>query len=805
VLTTVEGNNARRTTFTYGNSGLKMSELLDRNVGSSGSPVWWNERATSFAYDIAGNTKTVTKNGLGVVANQVTTFNYNTAAQKTSQVVTNTPSNLTTSYTYDSRGLLKTTTDPMTKVTSSTYDALGRTTSTKLPSVNVESNGSAPVATQPTGFVGYSTWGETTQVRDANGNITTHAFDQAARERTITYPSYTPAGGSAIVPTEQMAYDLVGNLTTKVDRRGKTSTFEFDKLNRAWHSRTPGSLLGSLGDSNARFDNNGNTTQTTDATGAVVNVSYDMLGRVRTKAVVVRQPTTHTVTTTLDYDWVGNQTWQSDPVGHITTAQFNAAGQQSASIDPYGNTTVITYDPFGQQTAGQDPGNIMVTATFDQAGRQVTATQAGTLGQADPALTTTFAYDNNGNRTTVTTPEGRVTKTVFDAANRPTSVTEGFGTAAAIQTQTFYDAAGNATRTRNGRGKDTIVTYQAWNLADSRIEPPATVGQPAANRTFQRSYDGGGLPVKDTMPGSVAVNRTFDDGGRVITETGVGATGSRTFTYDIAGRQTSVSHPNATIGITYDDRGLVLTTTGGSQAAGVANTTNTYNDAGLLTTRVDAAGTATFTYDANNKLATVTDPLIAGTKNLFYDISGHLVTTQLKGPGAAPSGNQPGEYRWFDHYGRTTTVAHFNTDGCWVTGGSCWWDNYQYDKDNNITANQSGFQPTTGWNTFAYNAANQLASWTNQNSVVTGYTYDGAGNRTTAGASTFTFDDQNRITAGAGVTYTWSDRGTLTSTLKAGVTTNITTDVFGLETQNGATSYTYDGLGRIARRNGAGA
>ena len=805
VLTLTEANSLRRTVNTYLNSGLRATEELDRNTTPLSAPTWTVERKTTFTYDASGNTKTVTRAGLGVVADQVATFNYNAAGQKVSQVVTNSPSNLTTTYTYDSRSLLKTTTDPRLKITTTTYDALGHPTSVKSPSVSIESNGSTPVAAQPTSYTGYGTWGEKTQSKDQNGNITTTAYDQAARERTISYPSYTPPGGSAITPTEQMFYDLVGNLTSKVDRRGKTSTFEFDMLNRAWHFRTPGSTVGSFADTYARYDNLGLTTQSTDAIGAVTNNTYDMLGRPRTQIIVVRQPTTHSATLTLDYDWLGNQTWQSDPLGHLTTATFNAAGEMVTSSDSYGNTTLRSVDAFGEILQVADPAGVAVRATFDQAGRQLTSTEAGTIGQSDPALTTTFIYDGNGNQTSKSTPEGRVTNTVYDDANRPISNTLGYGTAAANQTQYFYDAAGNTTRTRNGRGKDTLVTYQQWNLPESRIEPPTFVGQPAANRTWQRSYDSAGLPTKDTQPGSVAINRTFDESGRVLTETGVGASGSRSFTYDLGGRQTTISHPNATIGLTYDDRGLVLTATGGSQGAGVANTANAFNDDGLLTSRTDAAGTATFSYDANGHVTQITDPLISGTKNLAYDVSGKLVQTELKGPGAAPSGHQPGEYRWFDHYGRTTTTAYFSTDGCWVTGGSCWWENYQYDKDDNITAQAVDFQGTLGWNTYGYNAAEQLTSWTNPASVVTNYSYDGAGNRTSAGANTFVYDDQNRITSGAGTTFSWTDRGVLSSTLKAGVTTTLVEDAFGLETQNGSTTYSYDGLGRIARRNGTGA
>jgi YD repeat-containing protein len=126
------------------------------------------------------------------------------------------------------------------------YDALGHKTSVKAPTVATESNGGAPVTVQPTALTGYDTWGEQTQTKDPNGNLITTTFDAQGRQSQITYPSYTPPGGTAIVPTESFTYDPVGNLAGKTDRRGKTSTFSFDMLNRVWDAHTPGSTAGSM-------------------------------------------------------------------------------------------------------------------------------------------------------------------------------------------------------------------------------------------------------------------------------------------------------------------------------------------------------------------------------------------------------------------------------------------------------------------------------------------------------------------------------------------------------------------------------
>ena len=186
---------------------------------------------------------------------------------------------------------------------------------------------------------------------------------------------------------------------------------------------------------------------------------------------------------------------------------------------------------------------------------------------------------------------GDVVKTEYNAAGRVFKVTTGFGTADAAVTQSFHDKAGNTTRIKNGRLYDTIMTYQSWNLAQDRIEPPAVVGQAVANRTWTTSYDAAGNVTKETQPGGVSVTKTLDEAGRVATEVAAGAAGSRAFTYDLAGRPVTVSHPTATINVAYEDRGMPINVTGGT-----SSTTYTWDERGALTERTDAAGTASFSY-----------------------------------------------------------------------------------------------------------------------------------------------------------------------------------------------------------------
>jgi YD repeat-containing protein len=158
----------------------------------------------------------------------------------------------------------------------------------------------------------------------------------------------------------------------------------------------------------------------------------------------------------------------------------------------------------------------------------------------------------------------------LESGTQPTSANP----AEDIVTTYRYDVAGNLTMVDNGIAPRWI-TYNTWNLQEDYVEPTTTVFPLPALR------------------------------GRLSDETGAGAgTPSRTFGYDLAGFQTAVSQPGGTIGLVFDDRGLLAEVTGTNTAA-----TYGYDGAGRLTSRTDGAGTATFTWTARGELDTATDPL----------------------------------------------------------------------------------------------------------------------------------------------------------------------------------------------------
>ena len=125
------------------------------------------------------------------------------------------------------------------------------------------------------------------------------------------------AGPLTLSPSESFAYDRVGNLVSRTSRRGFTTGFVFDDLNRGVKQVDP--LLGgeaTRGETTAVFDPAGNVLSTTDPRGATREFSYDMLNRVRTETDVVDGASgVERYTWTYGYDDLGNRVTTQDPAG----------------------------------------------------------------------------------------------------------------------------------------------------------------------------------------------------------------------------------------------------------------------------------------------------------------------------------------------------------------------------------------------------------------------------------------------------------------------------------------------------------
>ncbi|PZG00164.1 Teneurin-1 [Micromonospora deserti] len=682
-----------------------------------------------------------------------------------------------TSQTLDQDGLPTSVTDPNGNTTFYGYDEEGRAVKTTAPAAMVEQAGQLPALANAVSWVGYNTFDEPTDTRDANGNWSVVQYDAAGRVVSEKAPAYTAPGTSTpIVPETTTAYDAAGQLTSVTDPLGKVTRYEYDQLGRVSKRIAPND-----GATAYTYDDLGNVLSSTDPTGAVTTATYDYLGRTLTTTEVVRQESTNH-TTRYTYNAQGWPSQITSAAGVNSSTEYNAVGQPTAVIDGANNRTRYEYDAEGRTTKTIRPDGSYATVEYDLAGRAVRTAEYSSSGGL---LSEQRArYDPAGNMVASTDARGTTTTYEYDATGVVTKETQPISGSDAIVTTFGYDLEGNRTRFTDGRGNAFYTTYNSWGLPESQIEPATAAHPDPADRTFTISYDPSGRPAKQALPGGVTVTNSYDDMGQLIRQSGTGAevaTEDRVFGYDVGGRMTSLSGSGGTNTITYDDRDLPVSVTGPS-----GNSTFGYDPDGRLASRQDAAGTTSYTYDGAGRLSTLANPT-AGVQMAYT----YNTLSQLAKITHGTDGNT--RNFTFDPLRRLKDDELTSSSGASLAKIS-----YGWDANGNITSKTTTGFAGSATNSYTYDLADRLTSW-NNGSTITAYAYDKSGNRVQNGSKLFTYDQRNRLLTADGVSYAYTARGTLA---QAGG--NLTrADAFGqvVEQQSagGTQTYTYDGLGRAMR------
>ncbi|GAA4671379.1 hypothetical protein GCM10023347_26540 [Streptomyces chumphonensis] len=643
----------------------------------------------------------------------------------------------------------------------------------------------APATERPVIRSGFDAFGDETATRDADGEIVRTDYDALGRAVRTTLPAYTPPGAEeALTPTVTRTYDAAGHVATETGPLGHTTDFTHDQLGNRTSVTAP-----APGDGAERpvtrytYDLLGEQLSVTDPTGARTESTYDELGRRITLSVFERHPADAVYTTRLRYDDSGNLVATTSPGGAEASAEYNAAGQPVTETDAADGTTTYTYGPTGLLTAVADPLGRVARTQYDPAGRAVEVSDHDPEGT--PLRSRSTAYDAEGNPVAVTDALGHTTRQTFDAAGRLTRLVEPVDADTSVTTTFGYDALGQRTRLTDGRGHTTWYTHTSHGEPESVVEPATDAHPDAADRTFTTVYDAAGRPVREIQPGGVTQQRTFDALGRITEHTGSGAetaTGTDTFTYDLADRLTSVNAPGGTQTFGYDDRGNLLTAEGPSGDASFA-----YDADGHLTSRTDAAGTTTFGYDPAGRLTSAADPLTGTTQGYGYNAASQPTTVTYGSGGAVRSYT-------YDDLGRLVTDILAEPGG--ATSASL---TYAYDAEDRVTGKTT--TGTAGSGAHTYDRSGRLTGWTAPDGTDTAYTWDAAGNRTSAGEATATYDERNRLLTAAGSSYAYTARGTQRTVTDAdGGTVSAAFDALGRMSSRDGVDYTYDGLGRLVQR-----
>jgi len=647
-------------------------------------------------------------------------------------------------------GFLKTIEDPLNHFTQFEYNSLGQLThkinALNLETQFLyDSWGNQKATIYPSGrqdWTCYNSSGKLVKtISNASGGLDNWTFEPCSEQ-------YIPITDPSLDRTIQYFHDASGNLFASIGEDGKISRTYFDQNNRiatsvenlvgqSMENSIPPSFNPSYPDRNIRtdyaYDNNGNLIATTDTLGIITRTYFDSENRPEFKVqnlsgqgISVSTPPSfnpfypnENIITQMVYDPAGNLIASIDTYGIITRTYFdqvnrpvsvvrNLTGQSiSISTPPSFNAnypdqnvrTDTVYDASGNVIATIDTlGRITRTyfTALDQpetiiqnlVGQSIYAETPPTYNPAypDQNLRSDFYYDAVGNQIALIDPNGVITRTFYDAVNRPTVVVKNLQGQSIEgiypptynplypdqngRSETIYDVDGlviasidpNEVISRiylDGLGRTSSVVR---NLTGQSIESPIP---PTYNPLYTdqnvRSdvlYDTWGNSIAQTFNDG-RISRAYYYGGHRIVglvenlsnwwvgnlfmppyDPNYPDQNVRTLTsYDGLGNVVSITDPNGKVTIScYDDIGRIIKTvqnpsigtpcveyTPSAQSDQDIIQKNVYDALSNLTQSRDPLGKLTsYAYDDLGRLLSVTDPLLHQT-GYTYDGLGNQV------------------------------------------------------------------------------------------------------------------------------------------------------------------------------------
>jgi RHS repeat-associated protein len=327
------------------------------------------------------------------------------------------------------------------------------------------------------------------------------------------------------------------------------------------------------------------------------------------------------------YDSRGNVLNVIDPDGYSLGFEYDAMDRWVVAYDKENNAVKRTLDISGRVRALTDPNNNSKTATWWDASRN--GRQKDTLDAL--ARKTTTDWDANGNAIQVTDNAGQVSKTFYDALNRPVRTIAPLVNGSYPVTCTKYDLLGRVIEVWAGSTLDTTSPSCDFTGADTGIKRQlATVyddfGRKLSDtdpngKIWSWSYDRNGNPLSTLDPKNQSTVMTWDYGHQLKTRTVKNASGavynSQTINRNPLGQPAVIAQTNPTL---TETRGYDAAHRLASIKDSRANKTQNYawSPGGLLNMMLDSDGNRTdYVFDAVGRLIGVWAP------NFDYVAFGH--------------------------------------------------------------------------------------------------------------------------------------------------------------------------------------
>ena len=429
------------------------------------------------------------------------------------------------------------------------------------------------------------------------------------------------------VAVENNDYDAHGNKTRAEDGEGRVTTFGYDGANRLI-SRVDGAGTAEVGQTRFIYSQKGGQLDEKDprASGPFsLRKTFDELGRLSSETDGELHVTSYR------YDGEGNRTLVRDPKLQETAFAYDELGKLLTVTQPMVEgvrpVTRHRYDPNRNRIRQTDANEHVVQMEYDRLNRLFRTTQDPDLGGLR-LVTHITEFDGNGNVVRLVDPKGQQVHNTYDELNRLTQRDFAALPAEAAQlwrhtTSIHYTYDGNdnlETATESvASGTDppsaslvTSRTYDAFDRLSSETEGLAQGG----TRTLGYDYYGNGLRKTKTDSGRVT-RYEYDGRNRlaaVTTDFGTAGTRTTSYGYWPDSLLHTVSTPNGVVAThTYDEADRLSSLTNTRSGTTVSSYAYDYDDNGNRTSQIETndglTETTTYTFDALDRLASITYPI----------------------------------------------------------------------------------------------------------------------------------------------------------------------------------------------------
>ncbi|WP_093561516.1 calcium-binding protein [Pseudoduganella namucuonensis] len=541
-------DDASRRTVTTGINGITVTEAFDRagQLLSSTRASTAASGTTSYAYDKAGRLAMV-RDAAGASSFML----YDTAGRKVADID---PDGSLTEYFYNAANQITRVKRYATNVTAALAGADGLPNGSTLAQVRP----TASAAGDRSAWNVYDTAGRLIESLDAEGYLTTTAYDGASRVLSVT--------------RHAQVTDLAA-LAARADANAPAA------FNYAF----------ATGDSRVRYfyDSDGNNVGELDAEGYLTEHFHDAAGQL-TRSVTYKTPTATAQRAAGTLAQLRPDTTPTDAVARVL---YNAKGQPVGAIDAAGVLTETVYDP---------NGNVARKVRYATV---VTYTAEATLATLRPNTSTadriwTYTYTALNQLQTETAPDGTVARYTYDKLGNVLSATRAEGTAASTTLLQRYDV--------EGRLVAELPAAAAAEVAKKTGDQPA-IEAVWRDYAVTYKYDAAGRRVSMTEPGGARTLYYYDTDGRLAhTVNAVGEVRSVLYNaFNQVERNVAYSATVAstTLALMKGGSAADISTTLTGLATSAVATRTLYDHNGRVAATIDPEGALTaFLYDASGNV-----------------------------------------------------------------------------------------------------------------------------------------------------------------------------------------------------------